>query len=168
MPPPALALSSGLCHYLRMAKEKQSTPQRRQAGLEAAESGRNLRRHQEKSRVVADRARQQVTEAQKYQADHEDFFTRTTGPFAKEAAEFHVAAIRFLNTEADVGLNFAHLAAESHDAKKRARKRRHAREAYDSVLKRLDRAAPTEEELKVVQQKMATLRELLKSLGERL
>jgi len=168
MPPPALALASGLCHHSRMAREKQSTPQRRQSGLEAAESGRNLRQHQEKSQVVADRARQQVTEAQKYQADHKDFFSRTTGPLAKEAAEFHVAAIRFLNTEADVGLNFAHLAAESHDAKKRARNRRHAREAYDSALKRLDRAAPTEEELKVVQQKMATLRELLRSLGERL
>src|SRR6185437_16871354 len=120
-----------------MANEKQSAAQRRQAGLEAAESGRNLRQHQEKSQVVADRERQQVTEAQKYQADHKDFFSRTTGPLAKEAAEFHVAAIRFLNTEADVGLNFAHLAAESH-AKKRFRNRRHAREAYDSVLKRLD------------------------------
>jgi hypothetical protein len=151
-----------------MAKETQSTAQRRQAGLDAAESSRNLKRHQEQSQVVADRARKQVTEAQKYQADHEDFFSQTAEPFAKEAAEFHVAIIRFLNTEADVGLNFAHLAAESLDAKKRVRNRRNAREAYDSVLKRLDRVAPTDEELKAVQQKMATLRELLKSLGEQL
>ena len=150
-----------------MAKEKQSTAQRRQAGLHAAKSGRNLKRYQERSQLLADRAWKQVTEAQKNQADHKDFFSRTTGPLAKEATKFHVATIGFLNTEADVGLNFAHLAAESHDAKKRARNRRHAREAYDSALKRLDRAAPTEEELKVVQQKMATLRELLKSLGER-
>jgi uncharacterized protein YPO0396 len=168
MAPPALALASGLCHHLRMAKEKQSTAQRRQAGLDAAKSGRNLKRYQERSQLLADRAWKQVTEAQKNQADHKDFFSRTTGPLAKEATKFHVATIGFLNTEADVGLNFAHLAADSRDAKKMVRNRCNAREAYDSVLKRLDRAAPTEEELEVIQQKMATLRELLKSLGERM
>ena len=151
-----------------MANEKQSAAQRRQAGLEAAESGRNLKRHQEKSQLVADRARREVTEAQKYQADHEVCFGQTAGPFAKEAAEFYARAITFLNTEADIGLNFAHFAAESRDAKKRVRNRRIAREAYDSVLRYLDRGAPTDEELKLVQQKILTLRELLKSLGERL
>ena len=150
-----------------MANEKQSAAQRRQAGLEAAESGRNLKRHQEKSQLVADRARREVTEAQKYQADHEDFFGQTAGPFAKEAAEFHVAVIRFLNTGADVGLNLARIAAESRNAEKRARNRRHAREEYDTVLKHLDKAAATSEELEAHHQKMATLRELLKSLGER-
>jgi hypothetical protein len=150
-----------------MAKEKQSPAQRRQFGLEAAESARNLKRQQEKSQVVADRARKQVTEARKCQAEHEDLLGQIAGPFAKEAAKFHARAINFLNTEADVGLNLAHFAAESRDAKKRVRNRRIAREAYDTVLRYLDRAAPTDEELKAVQQKVSTLRELLKSLGER-
>jgi hypothetical protein len=163
-----LALAWELCHHLRMAKEKESAAQSRQAGLEAAESARNLKRHQEKSRVFADRARKKLTEAKKYEADHKDFFSRTTGPFAEEAADFQDAVIRFLNTEADVGLTLASLAAESRDAKKRLRNRRNARKAYDSALRYFDKAAPTDAELKVVQQKMATLRELLKSLGERL
>jgi hypothetical protein len=151
-----------------MAKDKQSAAQRRKSAAEAAESAHDLKRDQEQSQLVADRARKQVKEAQKYQAAHEDFLGRTGRPFAKEAAEFHIAAIRFLNTEADTGLKFARIAAESHDAKKKARNRRYAREAYDSVLKHLDRAAATSEELEAVQQKMAPLRELLKSLGERL
>jgi hypothetical protein len=151
-----------------MAKGKQSPAQRRQAGLEAAESAHNLKRHQEKSQGVADRAWKQVTEAQKYQAQHEDFFRQTAGPFAKEAAAFHVQLIRFVNTEADIGLNLARLAAESHTAEKRARHRRNAREAYDSALKYLGKVAPTREEWEEIQQKIATLRELLKSLGERL
>jgi uncharacterized protein YPO0396 len=150
-----------------MANEKKSAAQRRQAGSDAAESGRNLKRDQEKRQLVADRARKQVIGAQKYEADHEDFLNEPTEPFAKEVAEFHARAVHFLNTEADVGLNLARFAAESPTGKKKARNRRNAREAYDSVLKHLDRAAPTDEELKVIQQKMATLRELLKSLGER-
>jgi len=150
-----------------MANEKKSAAQRRQAGLKAAESGRNLKRHQEKSQVVADRARKQLTEAQQYQTDHEDFLSQTAGPFAKEAAEFHVRTIRFLDTEADVGLNLARFAAESPTGERRARNRRNAREAYDTVLKHLDRAVATSEELEALHQKMATLRELLKSLGER-
>jgi hypothetical protein len=151
-----------------MANEKNFAAQRRQAGLKAAESARNLQRQQGQNKVVADRTSRQVTGAQKYQADHEDFVGQTTGPFAKEAAEFHVAAIRFLNTEADIGLNLARIAAESHNAQKRARNRHNAREAYDSVLKHLDTASPTSEEPESVQRKMAKLRELLKSLGERL
>src|SRR5579872_3081465 len=148
-----------------MGKEKKSASQRRQAGLAAAASARNLNRHEEQNQGVADRARKQLVEAQKYQADHVNFFPNT-GPFARESAEFHLRAISFLNTEADTGLQFARFAAESQNPKVMARNRRNARLAYDSVLKYLDRSAPTEEELQAVQQKIAALRELLKSLGE--
>ncbi len=149
-----------------MGKEKKSASQRRQAGLAAAASARNLNRHQEQNQGVADRARKQLVEAQKYHTDHVNFFPNTAGPFARESAEFHLHAISFLNTEADTGLQFARFAAESQNPKVMARNRRNARLAYDSVLKYLDRSAPTEEELQAVQQKIAALRELLKSLGE--
>lgn len=148
-----------------LAKEKKFTAQRRQAGLEAAESAR--KRHQEQSQVVADRARKQVTGAQKRQADHEDFFSQAAGRFAKEAAEVRAATIHFLNTAADTGVNLARIAAESRNAAKKARNRLRAREEYDTLFRHLGTAALTSEEVEAIHQKMATLRELPQSLGER-
>lgn len=151
-----------------MVKEKKSPAQRRQAGQEAAESSRNLRRQQEQAQSVADRADKQLTQAQKHQSSQKDFLAQTAGRFAKPVGELHSASVRFLNTEADVGLNLARIAAESHDASKTERNRRRAREAYDTVLKYLGPAALTSEELESIQEKMSILRDLLNSLGERL
>jgi hypothetical protein len=148
-----------------MDREKQSAAERRQAGLKAAESGRNLKRHQERSQDVADRAHKMLLEEQKR---HDFDYGQAAGPFAEDIADFQAAVIRFLNTEADVGLNLARFTAESPTGEKRARNHRNAREAYDTVIKHLDRTAATSEELEALHQKMATLRELLKSLGERL
>lgn len=52
------------------------------------------------SQDVADRAREMLLEEQKR---HDIDYGQAAVPFAKEAAEFHVRAIRFLNTEADIG-----------------------------------------------------------------
>ena len=149
-----------------MADEKKSPAQRRQTASEAAESGSNRRQLAEKAQVVADRAAKMVGEAQKRQAIRKKSFSHAS-PFKKEAATTHAESIRFLNTEADIGLNLARVALKSLNPK-RARGLRLAREAYDSVLKYLGNAAPRSEELKAIQQKMETLRELLKSLGEQL
>jgi hypothetical protein len=147
-----------------MAKEKQTTSQRRQGGLDAAESAKSHQQYQTRHQEVADRARETALEIQHRQNPD---FEQAAQRFAKEAAEVHAATLRFVNTEARTGLNLAHLAADSRDAKKRARNRRHAREAYDSALKRLG-AVSKSEELEAVHQKMRKLRDLLKSLGEEL
>jgi hypothetical protein len=147
-----------------MAKEKQTTSQRRQAGLDAAESARDYRQHQVQHQAVADRARETVSEAQHR---HHPVYEQAAVQFAKEAAEVRATSIRFMNTEAETGLNLARLAADSRDAKKKDRNRRNARKAYDTAVKHLD-AAPRGEDLEAVHQKLVELRELLKSLGEAL
>jgi hypothetical protein len=147
---------------------KKSAAQRRHEGREAAESSRKLRRQQKQAQDVAERAGQQLAESQKHQSSHMAFLSETTGQFANPFDALHAASIRFLNTEAEVGLNLARIAAESHDPSKTERNRRRAREAYDTILKFLGPAVPTSEELQSVQEKLSTLRELLSSLGERL
>jgi hypothetical protein len=135
--------------------------QRRQKGLEAADSTPRHEQEQEQSQHFANQAGRELIQARQRQPDQYSRLTKTS-------AEVHVASIGFLNTEADTGLNLARIAADSRNTKGRARNRRHAREAYDAILAYLDRAAPTNEEREAIHQKMVKLRELLKSLGERL
>jgi len=94
-------------------------------------------------------------------------FEGTAQQFAKGAAEVHAATVRFVNTEAETGLTLARLAADSRDAKKKARNRCNARKAYDTALKRVGAVAQSED-LEAVHQKLRKLRKLLKSLGEEL
>jgi hypothetical protein len=144
-----------------VAKERKSLAERRQAGSDAATSSKRHLQHQARHQGVADRAREVVLEIQHRQQPD---YGRATQRFAKEAADVHAATIRFVNTEADTGLNFARIAARSHDAKKKARNRRNAREAYDSAVKRFGAIAQSKE-VEAVHQKLAKLRKLLQSLG---
>lgn len=144
-----------------MAKEKQSRAQRHQKGLDAADSARKHGQEQEQSQGFANRAGRDLVQARQRQTDQYSRLTETS-------ADVHAASIAFLNTEADTGLNLARIAAGSHNAKDTARNRRHAREAYDAILAYRERAAPTNEEWEPIHQKIVELRELLKSLGERL
>jgi hypothetical protein len=147
-----------------MAKEKQSTSQRRRFGLDAAESAKSHHRYQTRHQDIADHARETALEIQHRQNPD---FGHAVQRFAKEVADVQAATLRFVDTEATTGLNLARLAADSRDAKKKARHRREARVAYDSALKRLGTVSKSEE-LEVIRQKMRRLRHLLKSLGEEL
>ena len=124
---------------LPMAKEKRSTFQRCQRGLEAADSARRHEQEQKQSQHFANQAGRELIQARQRQTNQYSRFT-------KASAEVQAASIGFLNTEADTGLNLARIAASSRNAEKRARNRRHAREAYDAILAYSDRAAPTSEQ----------------------
>lgn len=150
-----------------MANENSSAAGRRAAASRSAQSSRRHKRDQEEHQASAEDARKRATEARERQVKHEEQ-NQAAARFVKEAAEVDAATIRFLNTEADTALNFARIAANSDDTKKRDRNRRNARLAYDTALKHLGAAPLTSDEREAVQRKIATLRELLKSLGERI
>jgi hypothetical protein len=147
-----------------MAKEKQTTAQRRQFGLNAAESSKSHQQYQTRHQDVADRARETALEIQHRQ--HPDF-VQAVQRFAKGVADVQAATLRFADAEARTGFNLAYFAADGRDAKKKASHCREARVAYDSALKRLG-TVPKSEALEAVNQKMRKLRDLLRSLGEEL
>ena len=110
------------------------------------------RRGQKESQDRADAVRERVTPGR--QSNGQDFFVR--------------AALGFLNVEVDTGFTLARIATLREDAGARAREIREARKAYDSVIKFLRLAAyANTEELEMLNRRIAGLRELLESLGEK-
>ena len=122
-----------------MSKEQQSADEHRRA--------------QKESQDFADQARERVTEIQERQNHRYNSFVQ--------------AALGFLNVEADTGLTLARLAADAKDAEQMTQQTRQARKAYDTVVKYLGKAHVSREDLNGLEQKLARLRDLLKSLGEK-
>ena len=107
------------------------------------------------SRRFADRAHNELMKIKDRQVSRDETFTQT--------------ALGFLNAEADTGLTLARLAKDRTDEDAKARNRRHAREAYNSVVKYHHTAAHANDEaLQALDQKIEKLREMLESLGEHL
>ena len=123
-----------------MAKEKKPADKRRAA--------------ERRTQNLVDRLSRETADARKRQGGMENSFIK--------------AAIGFLNTEADTGLNFAQIAAHAHDAEHKARNQFQARRAYDTLLKHFGKAGDgSSESLQALQVKMENLRKLLLSLGEK-
>jgi uncharacterized protein YPO0396 len=112
------------------------------------------RQSQKKSQHFAERARQRGTEMRDRQTNRESSLVR--------------ASLSFLNAEVDTGLTLGRVAKSRSGVEERSRQIREARKAYDSVIKYLGTAAQAStEELQALQDRMAGLRELLESLGEK-
>ena len=81
-------------------------------------------------------------------------------------SEANATSVEFLNIEADTGLMFAGIAAESDDGAKAARNRENARKAYDTILRFIGRISLTAAESEALDTKMAKLKQGLQTLGE--
>lgn len=74
--------------------------------------------------------------------------------------------VEFLKLEARIGLTFSDLALETKDAEKRARCRHAARRAYDTILKFMERVAPSRSESLWFETSLLRLKCNLWMLGE--
>jgi hypothetical protein len=79
--------------------------------------------------------------------------------------ETNSAQLNFILTELSTGMTFASI-APAMEGKAQARNRAHARVAYDSVLRFLERVTMTREQLEEVHADIALLKQRLQTLGE--
>lgn len=77
------------------------------------------------------------------------------------------AQVSFLDTEVKTGLTFARLALKASDPGKISRNLLNARKAYDTLAAYLPTFPPQTPGLEGVNEKMATLRHMLQTLGDR-
>ncbi len=74
----------------------------------------------------------------------------------------------FLQTEVNTGITFARIALKAAERRKASRNVISARKAYDTVTSHLGDLPADTPEMQKILKKMATLRQLLKQLGEAL
>lgn len=72
----------------------------------------------------------------------------------------------FLKTDVETALTFTELARQSDDAEKRRRNQRHARVAYDTILRLQERVTYTPAERSYMDAMIERLRKDLEQLGE--
>ena len=76
------------------------------------------------------------------------------------------AGVDFLKLDLEVGLTFSHMALETQDSEKRARTRRAARRAYDTVLKLSEKVPLTNQDAESLARNLLRLKCDLALLGE--
>lgn len=80
-------------------------------------------------------------------------------------AESNRIGVQFLLADLDVGNTFLDVAEVTHVVATRRRNCRSAREAYETVLRLLPRVTPSNEEQRLLDEKIAELKERLLSVG---
>lgn len=85
--------------------------------------------------------------------------------FRKIRQDTNSAHLKFIQTELSTGMRLASIAG-SKEGEALARNRAHARAAYDSALRFLDRLSMRREQLEEVHAQIALLKQRLQSLGE--
>ena len=87
--------------------------------------------------------------------------------FSTRHDDYHQSGIQFVNVELDTGLTFLRIALGAKGRGKINRNRVNARKAYDSALHFLANVSLNKEEMRLVQEKLASLKSGLEKLGEK-
>ena len=87
--------------------------------------------------------------------------------FSQRHDDYHQSGIQFVNVELDTGLTFLRIAIGAKRRSKTDRNRLNARKAYDSALHFLANVSLNQEEMRLVQEKLASLKSGLQKLGEK-
>lgn len=89
----------------------------------------------------------------------------TSVDFRKTSEDTKSAHLKFILTELSTGMMFVSIALAG-EREAQARNQAHARAAYDSVLRFLDRVTMSREQLEEVHAEIGLLKQRLQSLGE--
>lgn len=76
------------------------------------------------------------------------------------------SGVEFLKIDVEVGLTFSSIALRAQESERRARTRRVARNAYDTVLKLMERVALTSADAQTLARNLLRLKIDLRMLGE--
>jgi len=90
----------------------------------------------------------------------------TTDELLECGARLNRVSVDFLKIDVATGLTFTGIALHTDDAVKKARNRRSARLAYDTVIKLIDRVTLSHDDSLILGRNLARLRSELATLGE--
>ena len=74
--------------------------------------------------------------------------------------------VTFVLTDLDVGLTFMDVADTTHNAQTARRNDSNARTAYDTVVRLLEKLSPSDAERRVIEAKLAILKNRLQAVGQ--